>query len=228
MQRAAHGGVVADFRIPEHRGDLKPGRADLPQQRERQAPFLLEPQARGNPRAFARLGRQPLLGHGQRRAQHPGAHAGPQRHGHRDLAVGDVAQRAVLPRHGDRASALLGKTRPVENDDTREFGNRRPELPPEAIGVPRRMGDEVLELLIRARSVTRSRIALIDLRRLSLSSLRSYRRNAPRCATCVKHTSNGSSQVLKRSSHTGALRGSRDSTAPQRIESGQKYNVLKM
>jgi hypothetical protein len=39
---------------------------------------------------------------------------------------------------------------------------------------------------------------------------------------CVKQTSNGASQALKRSSHAGALRGSRDSTARQRTEvSGQ-------
>jgi hypothetical protein len=34
----------------------------------------------------------------------------------------------------------------------------------------------------------------------------------------VKHVSNGSSHLLNRSSHTGALRGNRDSTAAQRIE----------
>ena len=45
MQRAAQRGVVAEFGIAEHRGDVEAGRADLPQQRERQAPFLLEAHA---------------------------------------------------------------------------------------------------------------------------------------------------------------------------------------
>jgi hypothetical protein len=75
-------------------------------------------------------------------------------------------------------------------------------------------------------SRTRSSIALIDLRRLSLSSPSRYRRNAPRCATCVKHTSNGSSHALKRSSHAGALRGSRDNTERQGTEFAQQVQVF--
>jgi hypothetical protein len=42
----------------------------------------------------------------------------------------------------------------------------------------------------------------------------------------VKHTSNGSSHALKRSSHAGALRGSRDSTARQRTESAGEVQDL--
>src|SRR6266545_574533 len=43
---------------------------------------------------------------------------------------------------------------------------------------------------------------------------------------CVKHTSNGSSHSLNRSSHTGALRGSRDSTEGQRSEIGRQVQGL--
>ena len=75
-------------------------------------------------------------------------------------------------------------------------------------------------------SLTRSSIALIDFRRLSLSSPSRYRRNAPRCATWPKQTSNGSSHVLKRSSHAGALRGSRDSTERQRTEVREQVQDL--
>ena len=46
MQRAAQRRVVAEFGIAEHRGHGEAGRADLSQQRQRQAPFLLEPHRR--------------------------------------------------------------------------------------------------------------------------------------------------------------------------------------
>ena len=119
--------VVPEFRIAEHRGDLKAAARGLPQQRERQAPFLLEPQRRGDLRALPRLGGQPRLGHVQRRPQHPGAHAGPQRRGHRDLAVGDLAQRpAVLARDRHRVPTLLREARAVENQHARALGDHRP------------------------------------------------------------------------------------------------------
>ena len=66
-------------------------------------------------------------------------------------------------------------------------------------------------------------MALIDLRRLSLSNPSRYRRNAPRCATCSKQSSNGSSQRLNRSNHAGALRGS---TREQRTEIEEEVQVL--
>ena len=124
-----------NFRIAEHGGDLKTGRADLAQQRERQAPFLVEPERHGNAPALTRLWGQPLLGNVQCGPQHPGAHAGPQRCGDRHLAVGDLAQRpAVLAGHGDRAPALLRETRPIENQYGRALRNHRAELAPHALG----------------------------------------------------------------------------------------------
>jgi hypothetical protein len=44
----------------------------------------------------------------------------------------------------------------------------------------------------------------------------------------VKQTSNGVSHSLKRSSHAGELRGSRDSTAWQRIETEEKVQRPQM
>ena len=152
MQRAAQRGVVAKFGIAEHGGDLEARRADLAQQREREPPFLLEPQRRRNLRALSRLGRQPRLGQIQRGAEHPRLHARPQRRGHGDLAIGDLAQGpAVLPGDRHRASALLRKAGPVENQHARALGDRRAQLPPQALGAPRRMRDEMLERLIRPR-----------------------------------------------------------------------------
>ena len=144
--------VVPEFRIAQHRRDLHAAGPHLPHQRERQAPFLLEAHRRGDSRTLPRVGRQPLLGHIQGRAQHPRAHARPQRRGDRDLTVGDLAQgAAILARDGDRASTLLRKTRPVENQDAGALGDHRSELPPDAVGTPRRVGNEVLERLIGAR-----------------------------------------------------------------------------
>ncbi len=84
--------VVPEFRIAQHRRDLHAAGPHLPHQRERQAPFLLEAHRRGDSRTLPRVWRQPLLGHIQGRAQHPRAHARPQRRGDRDLTVGDLAQ----------------------------------------------------------------------------------------------------------------------------------------
>ena len=51
VQRPTQRGVVAEFGIAEHRGDVEPGRTDLAQQCERQPPLLLKPHRRRN---FAR------------------------------------------------------------------------------------------------------------------------------------------------------------------------------
>jgi hypothetical protein len=152
MQRLPKRAVVPEIRIPEHGRDVKTSRANLPQQRERQTPFFVEPNGGGNSGAFACLGRQPLGGQIQRRAQHPRPNPCPQRGGHGDLAVGHLAQRpAILPRHGHRAAPLLGKTRRVEYQHAAPFGNDRAQLSPDAFGTPRGVRDEVLERLVRPR-----------------------------------------------------------------------------
>ena len=107
---------------------------------------------RGNLRALPRLGRQPLLGQIQRRPQHPGAHAGPQRRGDRDLAIGDFAQRAaVLPRDATERRPCLGKLVPSRISTPAALGDHRAQLPPDALGAPRRMRDEMLKGLIGPR-----------------------------------------------------------------------------
>ena len=88
----------------------------------------------------------------QRGAQQPGAHAGPERDGDGDLAIGHLAQRAaVLPRHPDRVRALFGETGLVEDQHAAPFGHHGPQAPPHRLGVPGRVGDEVLEGLIGRR-----------------------------------------------------------------------------
>ncbi len=63
----------------------------------------------------------------------------------------------------------------------------------------------------------RSSIALIDFRRLSLSSPSTYRRNAPRCATWAERgLERLKATEPNRSNHAGALSGS--STARQRTK----------
>src|SRR5690606_7067163 len=87
-----------------------------------------------------------------RRAQHPGPDAGPERRGHRDLAIGDLAQRpAILTRDGDRAAALLGEAGAVQNQYPAAFGYARAERPPDTVGAPGRIGNEVLERLVGSR-----------------------------------------------------------------------------
>ena len=53
----------------------------------------------------------------------PRARARPQRRGHRDLAIGDLAQRAaVLARHADRVRALFRKAGAVEDQHAAALG----------------------------------------------------------------------------------------------------------
>jgi hypothetical protein len=129
---------------------MKPGRADLPHQGERQAPLFVEPHGGRNARALARLGREPLLRQIERGPEHPRAHAGPQGASDRHLAIGDLAQRAaVLARDAHRMRALFGKTGAIQDQHALAFGNGAPKLAPNVGGGPRRIGDEVLERLIR-------------------------------------------------------------------------------
>ena len=80
------------------------------------------------------------------------AHAGPERRRRRDLAIGDLAQRAtVLARDADRVRALFGKAGPVEDQDAAPFRNDRSQATPDPARVPRRVRDEVLKGLVRDR-----------------------------------------------------------------------------
>jgi hypothetical protein len=116
MQRAAQRGVVAKFRIADDGGDGDTGRADLAQQGQGQPPLLLKLHVRGNLCAPALRRRQPRRGEVEPRAQEPGAGAGPERDGHRHLAIRDLAQRpTILPRDADRRRALFRKARAVED-----------------------------------------------------------------------------------------------------------------
>ena len=119
---------------------------------QRELPLRLPADTGRNAGARALRWRQPRLGEIQRRAQHPRLCPRPQRDRHRRLAVGDFPQRAaVLPRHADRVRPLLRKARAVENEDARAIGNRGAQVSPHGVGRPRRIGDEMLKRLIRAR-----------------------------------------------------------------------------
>ena len=149
MQRLANGRDIAKFRIADDGGHVEAGRPHTAEQPERMPPFLLKRDGRRDARADARLGRQPLLGEIQHRAQKPGAHPGPERHRCGDLAIGDLAQRAtVLPRRAHRMWAMFRKARPVENQHAAALGNDLSQATPEAVGVPGRVRNEVLKGLI--------------------------------------------------------------------------------
>ena len=150
MQGAAQRRVVAEFRVAEHGGDLEARRADLPQQRERQAPLLLKPQRRRNLRALPRLGRQPRLGQIQRGAQHPGAHARPERGGDGHLAVGDFAQRrrSTAARRRPSVGPASGKLVPSRISTPVRSGITVRSCRQTRSALQGACGDEVLERLI--------------------------------------------------------------------------------
>src|SRR6266566_3181215 len=84
-------------------------------------------------------------------AHHPRAHARPERRTDRDLAIGNLAERAaVLPRHADRVCALLREARAVENQQAFAVGNHGAQPTPDLLRHPRGIGDEMLKRLIGA------------------------------------------------------------------------------
>jgi len=154
MQVPAQRTAVPKVGIAQHRGDLEAGGAGLTQQRQRQPPLLLKSNRRRNLGALPRLGREPRRRDIQRGAQHPRPHAGPQRGRHRELTIGNFAQRAaVLARHAHRVRALFRKAGRIENQDAVAFRNHRAQLTPDAGDIPRRVTDEMLKGLIRPRVV---------------------------------------------------------------------------
>ena len=139
---------------PSDRGHVEAGRADLPQQRERQA--ATSPGSGRVRRNLRRAAAPPASAIPPARYNAaPSIQARTPVHSAAVTATWQLAtlpkRAAVLPRDGDRASALLGKTRAVENQHAAALRNHRAELSPDALGAPGRMRDEVLKRLIRAR-----------------------------------------------------------------------------
>ena len=96
------------------------------------------------------VGRQPGVRQIQTGADHPGPRPRPQGGRHRDLAIGDLAERAaVLAGHTNGGRPLLRKAGTVENQHPVPIGNRGAHATPHWRGRPRRVGDEMLEGLIR-------------------------------------------------------------------------------
>jgi hypothetical protein len=82
----------------------------------------------------------------------PGPRARPQGDRDGDLAVGHLAQRpTVLSGDADRRRALFRETRAVENQHAPSLGHDRAQALPQRLGAPRRVRDEVLKRVIRAR-----------------------------------------------------------------------------
>ena len=122
MQRLSDGAVVPVFGVGDDRGQRHAGRPRAAHQRQGQAPFLLKarPSPGSAPPRAARGSRRPRLGQIQQGAHGPRALARPERGGHRDLAIGHLAQRAaVLPRHADRMRPRFREARFVEDQNAR-------------------------------------------------------------------------------------------------------------
>jgi hypothetical protein len=154
--------------------------------------------------------RQPLLGQIELRAQQPRADAGPQRHGHRHLAIRRLAERAaVLPGDPDRGRALFGETRAVENQHAAALGDRpRAAASTAHVGVPRRMRDEVLKRLIRAGIAQARPHRLHRLAATVVEQAGDIATQRPALTLPTKQSSNCSSHVSNRRSHAVAVRSS--------------------
>jgi hypothetical protein len=152
MQHGPQHRVVAKLRISEDGRDLNARGPNLAHERERESPLLLEPGRGRDARPSTRRRGEPFLREIELRAEHPRVHPVPQRGRDRDLAIGNLAERAtVLPRHADRVRPLLGKTRAVQDQDARSYRYLGAEALPQPVGIPRRIGDEVLRRLVAAR-----------------------------------------------------------------------------
>ena len=153
MQRLADRGVVAVFGIGDHGRQRHAGRPRPADQRQGQAPLFLKPDGRRDlsRRAPGAVGR-PRLRQIQQRAHRPRPLPRPERGGDGHLAIGHLAEgAAVLPRHADRMRAGFGEARFVEDQNPRARRDHAPQTPPDRLGIPRRMRDEVLERLVRRR-----------------------------------------------------------------------------
>jgi hypothetical protein len=148
MQGRSKRGHVAELGIGEDRGHRDLGGARLAEQTEGQSPFFLKPDRVRNARLPPCARRHPFLRQIEHRAEAPRPHAGPERGRHRDLAIGDLAQRpTVLPRDADRRWPLFGKARAVEDQHAAAFGEHGAQPTPDAVRIPRGMGNEMLERL---------------------------------------------------------------------------------
>ena len=125
MQNAPKRRHIPEFGVGRNGGDRQPGAARAADEREGLPPLFLEVHTRGDLRDRAATGIvDPGLRQIQPRAEEPRARAGPEGRGHRDLAIGDLAQRsAVLAGDADRVRPLFRKARAVENETPRRSGS---------------------------------------------------------------------------------------------------------
>ena len=138
VQRPPKGGDIAELGVRQHRRDVQPRGARPSDQGEGLPPFLLKDHARWDLRDRAPVGvGEPRLRHIQQRAGEPRPRAGPQRGRHRDLAIGDLAERpTVLARDADRMRALFREARAVDDQHAAALGQHLEQPPPDPVGVP--------------------------------------------------------------------------------------------
>ena len=215
MQGAAQRGVVAEFGIPDDRRQLKPACADLSQQRQGESPFFLKahggaesgravgPPVSATPRADTtpRPASRPAPRSTARRSPPPGnwrpcpscRSTAARRRPNADPASGSSSRRESA--HRVRSGITVRSCRHIRS------------------ALHGRVGDEVLKRLIRAGIGDALEHRAHRLAATVAQQPEQIAAKGARVARCaLKQTSNGSSHALNRSSHTGALRGSRDST----------------
>ena len=150
MQRAPKRGDISEFGVRHDGRHAQARGAGASNQGQCLAPFFLErrPGRNAGRRPSSRI-LDPGLRQIQQRTQQPRTGTGPERGSHRDLAIGDLAQRtAILPRHPDGVQPLLREARAVEDHHAAALRQDLQQAAPDAIGVPRRMRDEMLKRLI--------------------------------------------------------------------------------
>ena len=151
MQGLTDGTVVPVFGVRHDGGQRHARRSRATHQRQRETPFLVKLDGRGDlhGRAAWQIAR-PFLRQIEQRPHRPRPLARPERGRHRHLAIRHFAQgAAVLARHPDRMRPRFREAGFVEDQNAAAFRDHRPQAAPDDLRVPRRMGDEVLEGLIR-------------------------------------------------------------------------------
>jgi hypothetical protein len=150
--RALH--ELGDFSIGRIGDDGFQGEADGDHRAHmghRHAPFLAKSPRTGNARLRAMIVVEPRLRQVQLHRGQPRQRPGDQGRRHRHLTIGNLAERAaVLPLHPDRRRPLLRQAGVVDRQDPGAHRNHLAQPSPERTRLPRRMGDEVLQPLIRA------------------------------------------------------------------------------
>ena len=153
VQGAPQRRTLAELRIAEHRRHGDPARADLPQQRERQLPLRLPADTRRNAgaRALRRASATTRAGTRPRPASTPGPPSTTRPSPRSGSWRSCRARRSTAARRRPSAAPASGKLVPSRMRMPVRSGIVARRCRQTALGRPRRIGDEMLEGLIRAR-----------------------------------------------------------------------------